>query len=541
MKRHLARKHLAITAVACLLIGGLCGFLTNLAQSDEDLNLQWQKLGIALQYVVQQHVDTIKTSKLVENTIRGMLESLNDPYSEYLPPRERNNFEENFRGNFQGIGIRFGIRDSMITVLTPILDGPSDKVGLKFGDRIIKINGINAIGMPQDSVPLKLKGPAGTQVTVTVKREGWTEPRDFTITREVVPTTSVEAQYMLDSETGYIFVNRFAATTTEDVVKAAQNLKKQGMKKLLLDLRNNPGGYLDQAWRLADEFIKQGQRLVYTKDRYGNIREQFVANPGGVLEDLPVIVLINGGSASASEIISGAIQDLDRGLVVGETSFGKGLVQQVFGLNDGSAIKFTTAKYFTPSGRSIQRPFADKKKYLAMEGRNNQLAEGANFDHQGEADSTRPVFKTISGRKVLGGGGIVPDYIIKSDTVGRFYDSLARKYVFFEANEKFIMRYGNDIRAKYGRDFRSYWLNYSITDEHLQLYKDVAKEKGLEWREADFQKEKVMITNAMKALAASYIWNWDGANAFLYALLQPKQLEKALKLFPESIKIAKAK
>jgi carboxyl-terminal processing protease len=540
------RKHLVLTAISCLIVGAAggtfavmsSGFLANPRQSNEEFNMQWQKFANAFQVVSQQSVEQPDYKKLGEGAIKGMLDSLNDPYADYLPPKEKDNFEENFRGSFQGIGVRFGIRQDTITILCPIYDGPSEKLGLKFGDRIVKIDGVSAIGIRQDSVPLKLKGPAGTQVKVTIKRSGEPELREFTITRGIVPTSSVEASFMIDSEIGYIFINRFAATTTGETVQAALNLKKQGMKKLVLDLRYNPGGYLDQAWRLADEFVKQGQRLVYTKDRSGNIREQFTSNPNGSLEDLPTVVLINGGSASASEIVSGAIQDLDRGLIVGETSFGKGLVQQIFPLPDGSGFKFTTAKYYTPSGRSIQRPYKDRKAYLAMEGRNGNLSEGFNLDHKAESDSARPMFKTPSGRSVLGGGGIVPDYVVKSDTLTQYFESLWRKGTFLETAEKYAITRGNDIRAKYGRDFYAFWKGYTLPDDYLTMMKDAAKQKGVEWKEKEFKKD-ASIALYMKALVAMYVWNYDGT--FVGALMQAKQLEKATKLFPEAIKIAKAK
>jgi carboxyl-terminal processing protease len=533
------QKHLMLTAASCLALGVLCGFFMQPFNSQQDIQAQYWKFANALNYIVQGHVDSVDANKLTEAAIKGMVEAINDPYAEYFPPKQKEAFEENFRGNFQGIGIRFGVKADTITVVVPIIGGPSDAAGLQFGDKIVKINGINAVGMKQDSVPLKLKGPAGTQVTITIKRGN--EPlRDITITRGVVPTYSVEGAYMLDnSDIGYIFINRFAATTVNELVEAVKKLKQQGMKKLVLDLRNNPGGYLDQAWRMADEFIKGGQRLVYTKDRNDQIREAYMSNPGGALEDLPVVVLINGGSASASEIVSGAIQDLDRGLVVGETSFGKGLVQQVFPLNDGSGVKFTTARYYTPSGRLIQRPYKDKQKYLAMEGRNT-LAEGANLDHKSEADSNRPAFKTLSGRTVLGGGGIVPDYIIKSDTVTKFYRQLAEKGVFAEASEKYVMAHATALRAKYNRDFRTFWKQYTVSEEYMKLFKESAEQKKMDWNDAEFKTDEQTIKLAMKALVASYIWNWNDG-AFIGALMQPKQLEKALTLFPEAMKIAKAK
>jgi carboxyl-terminal processing protease len=545
-----ARRRLVITALSCLCVGvlggALSGALTGFAgkafqSSNENAQVQYYKISQAFQLVVQNHADSIDYSRAAEGAIRGMVDSLGDPYAEYLPPREKASFEENFRGSFQGIGIRFGIRQDSITVLVPIADGPSDRAGLQFGDKIVTIDGVSAVGIKQDSVPLRLKGPAGTQVTLGIKRVGEPTVKTLTITRGAIPTPSVEGAFMLDGETGYVFVNRFAATTSSEVVQAATTLRKQGMKKMILDLRYNPGGYLDQAWRLADEFVKTGNRLVFTKDRLGNIREQYVSNPGGSLEDIPLVVLINAGSASASEIVSGAIQDLDRGLVVGETSFGKGLVQNIFPLNDNSGLKITTARYYTPSGRLIQRSYRDKKKYLQLEGRNNNIAEGLNIDHKGESDSSRPAFKTLSGRTVLGGGGIVPDYVIKGDTATRFYDTLAQKGVFFETAEKFVTLQGTALRMKYGKtsgDFYTYWKNYTVSDEYMTMFKESAKQKGIVWNDERFAADKALVQKAMKAVLASYVWNWSDGS-FIGAIMQQKPVEKARTLFPDAMRIAK--
>jgi carboxyl-terminal processing protease len=530
-------KKLWLMAFAFLALGVIGGSLLQTAHSQDEWSMQAYKFNNVLQYIARYHVDNNDPAKIGEQAIRSALDQLNDPYAEYLPPKQKENFDEAFRGNYFGIGIRFGILNDTLTVITPLFDGPSEKVGLLCGDKIVKINGENAIGIKQDSVPLKLKGPLGTTVTVSIKRAGSDKIQDVVITRNQINTSSLVACYMLDKETGYIFIDRFAATTTQDVVQGVQSLKKQGMKKLVLDLRNNPGGYLDQAWRLADEFIKGGKTLVYTKDRSEQIRESYPSKDGDNLEDIPLVILVNGGSASASEIVSGAVQDLDRGIVVGETTFGKGLVQQFFALQDGSSVKFTTAKYYTPSGRLIQRPFKDKKSY-AQEKRPD-LQEGANFEHESEAgDTSRPMFKTRAGRSVFGGGGIVPDYIVKSDTMGKFYLALARAGVFPEATQSYILKHGNAIRKKYGKDLKSFLNSYTIDETYLSVFKETAATKKVEWNEEEWKAEKALLQTAMKGMVASFIWNWqDGA--FIIAMMQPKQLEKALTLFPEASKMAK--
>jgi carboxyl-terminal processing protease len=533
------QKKTLLIAASFLVLGLIAGIIIQPLASQDEWTIQAYKINNALQVVSRFHVDNNDANKLGEAAVRGIVDQLNDPYADYLPPRQKEAFDEAFRGNFQGVGIRFAVLKDTITVITTILDGPSEKVGLLFNDKIIKINGENAIGMKTDSVPRKLKGPQGTKVTVTIKRQGVEKPFDVEITRNQINTTSVLAHYMLSKDVGYIFIDRFAATTTQDVVEAVKSLKSQGMKKLMLDLRNNPGGYLDQAWRLADEFIKEGSTLVYTKDRSEQIKESFPSTASGNIQDIPVVVLINGGSASASEIVSGAIQDLDRGIVVGETSFGKGLVQQFYPIaQDGSSIKLTTARYFTPSGRLIQRPFKDKKSYNAQEGRIN-LPEGANYDHLHDTpDSSRPTFKTPSGRKVVGGGGIVPDYVVKSDTVGKAYQAIAKSAAFGDVTQNYILQYGNAVRKKYGKNLKGFLDGYKVDENYMRMFKEYLAEKKVEIKDEDWKAEERMITTTMKGMVATYLWNWQDF-AFIYAMQQQKQLDKALTLFPESAKLAK--
>lgn len=535
------KKHLIITAISCLVVGALTGFVFAPFNNVQDLNNQAQKYFYALGYMLQHSVSTPDAEKVTENAIRAALETLNDPYSEYLPRKQKENFEEEFRGNFQGIGIRFGIINDSITVTTPLIDGPSDKAGLEFNDKIVKINGVNAVGMKNDSVPTKLKGPAGTQVTVTIKRQGRPDLFDVKITRGVVPTTSVEAAYMLDNtDVGYVYASKFSATITKDIVEAVKRLKKEGMKKLILDLRNNRGGYMNEAQALSDEFVKGGHKVVFTKDRTGAIRDSYSSRDGGSLEDVPVIVMINRGSASASEIVAGALQDLDRGLVVGETSFGKGLVQNIFALQDGSGVKFTTARYYTPSGRLIQRPYKDKRDIIAFDNQPDNR-EGSNSDHKNEADTSRPTFKTLRGRTVLGGGGIVPDYVIKSDTSRtKFFDTLASKGLFWEAAQRFALQKGQQVRTQVNKDLKTYLTKYKIGEDYIATLRALCTERKVTWNEQDFKEDDRLMKTMMQGALAFYLWGW-GDTSVVGAMLQYQQLEKAVKLFPEAIKFAHAK
>ena len=294
----------------------------------------------------------------MDGAFDGIMKKL-DPHSVYIPPKELEDIDEKFKGKFQGIGIEFDILNGYITVITPVADSPSERAGLQPGDKIVKINGEDAYEIKKEQVFEKLRGKKGTPVDITIKRIGTKKLFNVTIVRDNIPIYSVRAETMIDDSTGYIRLTRFSATTKQEVEKSIKRLKTKGMKRLLLDLRNNSGGYLEQAAGIADLFIVEKDTLVYTKGKKATTKQVFIADPSRGHGELPLIVLVNRGSASASEIVSGAVQDLDRGLVIGETTFGKGLVQRQIPLKDGSAIRITIARYFTPSGRLIQRPYEE--------------------------------------------------------------------------------------------------------------------------------------------------------------------------------------
>ena len=359
-----------------------------------------------IQYVNEYYYEDVDMDKIWNGAFHGFMEKL-DPHSVYIPPKKQEEIDEIFRGEFQGIGIEFDVLEGYITVIAPVADSPSERVGLHPGDRIIEIDGEDAYGITKDEVIKTLRGPKGTSVDLKIARIG-AEPFDVIIIRDVIPIYSVRASLMLDEQTGYIWLTRFTATSSEEIRNALKKLDDNGMKRLVLDLRNNSGGFLEQAAEIANMFIATRDTLVYTMGKHNNTNEVFLAKPSKGREDFPLIILLNRGSASASEIVAGAVQDLDRGLIVGETSFGKGLVQRQFGLRDGSAIRVTIARYFTPSGRLIQRPFEDgntRQYYAELYEQNRE----AIIDSLKEL---RPKFKTRNGRTVYGGGGITPDEFI---------------------------------------------------------------------------------------------------------------------------------
>jgi carboxyl-terminal processing protease len=506
--------------------------------SGDPVNEQVRKFKLVLDQANRSYVDEVQPAKLTESAIKAMLSEL-DPHSIYIPAEQRERDDEDFRGNFEGIGVFFELVQDTITVISPISDGPSERAGILAGDKIVKINGQNAVGITDKDVMKKLKGARGTRVTLGVKRPSEKSVLDYVIVRDRIPIYSVESKFMFDNtDIGYINVNRFAATTVDEFTEAARSLKKLGMKKLVLDLRHNPGGYLEQAFELADAFIPAGKKIVYTKGRQTEFNDEYISTGGGEFENLPLIVLIDEGSASASEIVAGSIQDLDRGLIVGETSFGKGLVQRPYDLPDKSQYRLTISRYYTPSGRSIQRSYKNAAEYKNLAGR-AELDEGDNIQHSKKTetpDSTRPLFRTVSGRKVYGGGGIVPDYVIKQDTVTKLSIKLVNKSVLREFVDETLAASGGALRKQYKTDFSSFASGYDVSAAMLARLKTLATQKGVEWNDAEFAADEKFLKTRIKSDLARAIWNLNEEQKI--EIINDKQVQKALQLFPEAKKIA---
>ena len=391
-----------------------------------------RKIEEAYEYITRSYVERVDSAQLAEDAIDGMLAGL-DPHSVYITAAEMNDVRESFNGSFQGIGIYYEFvpgaedRDTLV-VLMPIAGGPSDEAGLMAGDRIVQIGDTTAVGLDTEKVQHYLKGPRGTQVRLVVERPGYTEPLRFTLTRDEIPLNTVIAHYMIDDETGYIRLQRFARTSAQEVRAAIDDLRGRGMERLVFDLRDNAGGLLDQAYEISDEFLPAGDMIVYTDSRHPNNRRQYRATAGGHFETEPVMVLVNENSASASEIVAGALQDHDRAFLVGRRSFGKGLVQQQFPMSDGSVLQMTVSRYFTPSGRLIQTPYANgegEEAYFEAKRALRAAVEDVLAPQGGLVDSPRLrgdvpdslVFQTDGGRTVYGGGGVLPDFIVPLDSV----------------------------------------------------------------------------------------------------------------------------
>ena len=374
-----------------------------------------EKINSLLDYIEYQYVDTINKNDLVEKTVTSMLQSL-DPHSSYIAASEFASVNEPLEGNFDGIGVEFNIIRDTIRVITAIEGGPSEKIGIRAGDKIITVEGKKVAGVEITNKQVfdKLRGKSGTIVVVTIQRAGIKKPLEFKITRDAIPLYSLDASYMVNSTIGYIKISKFAATTYQEYLKAFNELSKLGMKKLILDLRGNPGGYLNAAVDISDEFLSNGLQIVYTQGK-ANPKKTYKATEHGSFEANPLVVLIDEGSASASEIVAGAMQDNDRGTIIGRRSFGKGLVQDQMQLPDGSAIRLTIARYYTPTGRCIQKPYSDdKSSYYSEEYDRYEHGELLNEDSI-KLDKTKK-YITPEGKIVYGGGGIMPDIFVPIDT-----------------------------------------------------------------------------------------------------------------------------
>jgi carboxyl-terminal processing protease len=531
------RKRFSLLTVGVLALAGLvAGSVLNQLISGDNIYDQLNKFKDVLSMAQKVYVEDVDTGKLTEAAIRGMLGEL-DPHSVYIPASEMQRIKEDFQGSFEGIGIEFAVLNDTLVVVTPIVGGPSEALGIEAGDKIVKINDTSAIGITEDLVRKKLRGPKGTKVKVSILRAGMKNLLDFDIVRDKIPLYTVDAALMVDDEVGYVSVTRFSATTHTEFVEAVSKLKKEGMKRLVLDLRFNGGGYLEQAFKMADELFPRGKRIVYTKGRRPEFNEEYISSGSARFADVALVVLVNNASASASEIVSGAIQDWDRGLVVGETTFGKGLVQRQYDLPDGSGFRITTARYYTPSGRLIQRPYDGDKNRYQREAFERNEEEGENLTHTAEKDSTKPRFKTAGGRVVYGGGGITPDYIVKAERLGEYAAQLRMKQVYLDFANKYLEANGNALRRTYNSDSKRFTQEFQITDAMLETINAIAKAKGIEFKKDSYEKDIRFVKLLAKAAIAKALWGNAGQARVM--LQEDVQFKKAISLFPEAVRISK--
>jgi carboxyl-terminal processing protease len=477
---------------------------------------RYDKLGDIINYIMDAYVDSLDRDDLTQEAIVNLLENL-DPHSSYIPASAFREMNDPLMGSFDGIGIEFNMVTDTVVVINPIPGGPSESVGLRAGDRIIQVDGevIAGVKMNTRDVVRRLKGPKGTKVDVSVHRRGLNDLLSFTITRDKIPSYSLDISYMIDEKTGYIKLGQFSATTHQEFKQAMDKLKRSGMEQMILDLRGNGGGFLDASIQLADELLKPGSLIVYTEGK-SRPRTQVLAKRNGGFESQPLVVLIDEWSASASEIVAGAVQDHDRGIIIGRRSFGKGLVQEQVQLNDGSAIRLTVARYFTPSGRSIQKPYDNgSEEYFADLMHRLQDGELDNFDSIRNNDTLK--FSTTGGRTVYGGGGITPDIFIPLQRAERtsYYMKVANMGLIY----RFAFDYSDSNRQslkKYS-DAADFVANFQISRNLMSSFFRFAENNGVAFDEESYNGASNLIQSQIKAYIGR---NMFGSEAFFPVLNQ---------------------
>ena len=502
--------------------------LISLSASSQMLNEGTFKIGRTFQLIDNYYVDSTDLDKLTEKAIVEILKSL-DPHSTYISAKDVKEMNEPLNGNFEGIGVQFNLLRDSIIIIEPIAGGPSEKVGIRAGDRILTINQekVTGINISTSGVRSRLMGAKGTKVIITVFRKGVKDILDFIIIRDKIPINSLDASYMLDNETAYIKLNKFAATTEKEFSEAVDSLKKKNMKNLILDLRQNGGGYMLAATALADKFFSDKKLLVYLSGRK-TPRQDYKSVGNGSLSSSRLIILTDEGSASASEILAGAIQDWDRGIIMGRRTFGKGLVQNGFYLTDGSMIRLTIARYYTPTGRSIQRSYKDGyDKY--MENFRIRYTDGELMS----ADSIRlpdslKYTTLVNKRIVFGAGGIMPDVFVSADTAYNtlYFNKLYAKNVL----NTFTLEYYDKNRVKLNQQYKSFddfKSNFQFNPDDIKTFIAKGESEGVKYNDEQYNKSKDEILLILKGLVATNIWKTS--EYFQIINQNDKVIDKALK------------
>ena len=500
-------KKFALTFALMLALTGVASaqFLNNNASLRKLLNAHYA--------ISNFYVDTLSEDRLIEEGIKGMLESL-DPHSTYTNAKETKELEEPLQGEFSGIGIQFNMKQDTLYVIQTTVGGPSEKVGIMAGDRIITVNDTTIAGvkMKNSDIMKRLRGKKGSKVTVQVKRGNNPELITFRITRDKIPLYSIDATYMIDEKTGYVLISRFGAKTYDEMVEAIKKLEKQGMKQVIIDLGNNGGGYLNAAIDMCNEFLQRGQLIVYTQGDK-NPRKEAKANGLGDYKDLKMVVIVDQLSASASEIFAGAMQDWDRAVVVGRRSYGKGLVQSPFKFDDGSMMRLTVARYYTPSGRCIQKPYTkgDKKHY--EEDLLDRSKEGEYYHLDSIQFNDSLSYKTLkNGRTIYGGGGIMPDVFVPLDTTenSKYYRDMLAKGIINQFAVDYVDKHRAGIKSSY-KDVHDFDKRFSLTDADLKAFIAMGEKDSVKYNEKDYKTSERLFKTVLKGLIARDVFADPGA------------------------------
>jgi len=511
---------LVVAMAGATLLGGIYGNrLFGATPAGSDFNKRIREYTDLLNAVTANSPEDIGSDKFVYASIDGMLRAL-DPHTSFLEPKEYSDMQDRQKGTFYGLGILVTKRNDQVTVITPLEGTPAARLGIRAGDVISEVEGVNTDDLALDEVVKRLKGPKGTTVSIKIKRVGMKEPIPLTITRAAIPTSSISNVLMLQPGIGYIRIKDFTSTTVRELDEAIEKLEGQGMQKLVLDLRMNPGGLLDAAVGVSDHFLEKGQMIVYTKGRTADSMQEYTAPGKHEKFEMPLVVLVNRGSASASEIVAGAIQDHDRGLVVGETSWGKGLVQSVYTLQYGAGLALTTSKYYTPAGRNIQRDYTSVYDYYMAD----ETENGPEVPL-----SQREQFKTATGRTVYGGGGITPDIIVKQPQLSRTTQLLEVRSAIFN--------YAVEYAARHPDLTKDVQVTQAVVEEFVRHASaaEIATETDI--RDALTRPEdRKYIERALKAEIVAAKYGFDAS--YPYRLQGDAQVEKALAAFPEAQKLA---
>jgi carboxyl-terminal processing protease len=516
----MSRKFLPLVFAGLLALGIVIGSRMNVSFIPGQTffvsrSADFNKLNDVINYIKQEYVDTIDEKAVVDGSIEEILRQL-DPHSAYIPAEDLMAANEPLEGNFEGIGIEFHIQEDTIMVVSTISGGPSEMVGLQPGDRIVRVDDetVAGTGITNRDVMEKLRGKGGTTVRIDVARRSRKDLLEFRITRGKIPINSLDAAFMVDSITGYLRLSRFAATTHDEFITALEALKEAGLKNLILDLRRNPGGYLDAATRIADEFLDGKKLLVYTQGK-ARPKTEYRASDNGAFLTGRIVVLIDEGSASASEIVAGALQDWDRATIAGRRSFGKGLVQEQTVFPDGSALRLTIARYYTPTGRSIQTPYDNGFDEYQMEHYNRILrGESVSTDSIHFADTLKYI--TPGGKVVYGGGGIMPDVFVPIDT--SFYSDYFDRVVQGGLISQFAYNYVDRHRARLDKEtFEEFDKSFSVTASVFESFTAFAAAHGVPRSEAGIRVSGDVIRTRLKAYIARQLYKSDGFYRVLMA------------------------
>lgn len=498
------------------------------------INTGSNKLNYLLQIIDNNYVDTVNMHDLVEDAMPQILSEL-DPHSSYIGAADAEESVEDLRGSFSGIGVRFTVQKDTVNVMNVIKGGPSEKVGILAGDRIIAADDSSLIGLENRDIMKRLRGPKNSKVRLSVRRHGHAQPLSFIVVRGDVPVESVDSYFMLNDHTGYISIESFGENTYPEMLVALANLNMRGMKDLIIDLRGNRGGYMQTAIQMVNEFLPEDQLIVYTEGRK-SAREDYLTDGRGAFQQLPLIVLIDEGSASASEIFAGAIQDNDRGTIIGRRSFGKGLVQQPIEFKDGSIVRLTIARYYTPSGRCIQKPY---EKGHGEEYENDLIAryERGEFFSADSIHQDGPEYLTRLGRKVFGGGGIMPDVFIPEDTT--LYTSYYKEAVYTGLTIQFAFLYTDQNREQLNRlrdvDEMAAWLRRQNLTEQFARY---GEQHGLRRRNLMIQRSAPLFE---RNLISNIIYNAQDQSSYLqYRSQEDPAVQRAIELFKAGASFPKA-